>query len=118
MPLTVTDTERQELAVTYAALILSDEQQLAVSAENLNKLLQASHVSVQPYYPKLFARILEGKDVTDVLLHWKFPSTAPSTANPAQAVVDSAPDAGDSDTDCDTDCDCGGSDFDLDIFAL
>lgn len=67
MPLTVTDNERQELAVTYAALILSDDG-ADISEENINKLLNASKNKVEPFYPKLFAQLLKGKDVSELLL--------------------------------------------------
>ena len=53
MPLTVSPAEKQELLVTYAALILNDEK-LPVSAENIQKLITAAGGEVEPYWPKLF----------------------------------------------------------------
>lgn len=67
MPLTVSDAERQELLVTYAALILNDEK-LTVSSENITKLIKAAGATVEPYWPKLFASLLEGKDINALLL--------------------------------------------------
>ena len=55
MPLNVSDAEKQELLVTYAALILNDEK-LTVSAENIQKLISAAGGTVEPYWPKLFGQ--------------------------------------------------------------
>ena len=67
MPLNVSDAEKQELLVTYAALILNDEK-IAVSAENIQKLITAAGGTVEPYWPKLFASLLEGRDIGALLL--------------------------------------------------
>lgn len=55
MPLNVSDSERQELFVTYAALILNDAK-LSVSADNIQKLITAAGGTVEPYWPKLFGQ--------------------------------------------------------------
>lgn len=44
-----------ELACVYAALILADDQ-VAVTADKLQTILKAANVSVEPYWPTLFAR--------------------------------------------------------------
>ena len=67
MPLTVTDAERDELLVTYAALILNDDS-APITAEHINKLIKAAGGSVEPYWPTLFANLLEGRDVNELLL--------------------------------------------------
>ena len=68
MPLNISPSEKSELAVTLAALILHDEK-APISAENIQKLLTAAKVAdVEPYWPKLFASLLEGKDVSALLL--------------------------------------------------
>jgi len=66
MPLTISGTEKDELLVTYAALILHDDK-LDISAENINKLVAAAGTTVEPYWPKLFATLLQGKNVGDLL---------------------------------------------------
>ena len=63
----VTPAEKEELLVTFAALILNDDK-APITAENLNKLIKAAGAEVEPYWPKLFAKLLEGKDVTALLL--------------------------------------------------
>ncbi|KAL8431771.1 hypothetical protein Efla_004993 [Eimeria flavescens] len=59
----LSDGQRQELLCTYAALILSDEG-LEISAENIQKLVSASGGSVESYLPGLFARALQGHNIT------------------------------------------------------
>jgi len=63
----VTPEEKQELLVTYAALILNDDG-APITADNINALIKAAGASVEPYWPKLFASLLEGQDVTKLLL--------------------------------------------------
>jgi len=63
----VTPAEKEELLVTFAALILNDDK-APITPENLNKLIKAAGAEVEPYWPKLFAKLLEGKDVTALLL--------------------------------------------------
>ncbi|KAF3903811.1 hypothetical protein AA313_de0204782 [Arthrobotrys entomopaga] len=57
-----------ELAVSYAALILADEQ-IDITAEKLQTLLKAASVDIEPIWTSLFAKALEGKDVKDLLLN-------------------------------------------------
>ncbi|KAK6509933.1 60S acidic ribosomal protein P1 [Arthrobotrys musiformis] len=57
-----------ELAVSYAALILADEQ-IDITADKLNTLLKGANVEVEPIWTSLFAKALEGKDVKDLLLN-------------------------------------------------
>jgi len=55
-----------QLACTYAAIILYDDD-LEVSAENLNKLLEASGVKVEKFWPKLFADMIKETPVNKLL---------------------------------------------------
>ncbi|KAI9843890.1 MAG: 60S acidic ribosomal protein P1 [Sclerophora amabilis] len=58
-----------ELATSYAALILADEN-IEVTADKLNTLIKAAQVEeVEPIWSSLFAKALEGKDVKDLLLN-------------------------------------------------
>jgi len=66
-PEQVTAAEKAELLVTFAALILNDDKS-TINAENINKLIKAAGAEVEPYWPKLFASLLEGQDVTKLLL--------------------------------------------------
>merc|ERR1712110_908414 len=57
-----TAAEREELAITYAALILHDDG-LPITEANLNAILAAANVKfVAAYWPRIFSKLLEGKD--------------------------------------------------------
>ncbi|XP_077541409.1 ribosomal protein LP1 [Haemaphysalis longicornis] len=51
-----------ELACVYGALILQDDE-IAVTAEKISTILKAAGVEVEPYWPGLFAKALEGLDL-------------------------------------------------------
>jgi len=51
----------------YASLILHDDK-VPITSENIQKLITAASVTVEPYWPKLFASLLEGRDVGSLLL--------------------------------------------------
>ena len=55
-----------ELACVYAALILQDDD-IAVTAEKLQTILKAASVDVEPYWPGLFAKALEGLDLKQLI---------------------------------------------------
>merc|ERR1712018_710401 len=55
-----------EQACTYAALILQDEG-LEISADNLQKLIKAAGVSVEPFWPGLFAQALSSCNVAELI---------------------------------------------------
>ena len=55
-------TEKDELCVSYAALMLHDDG-LEINAEKLTKIIKASGNEVEPYWPMLFAKALKGQDV-------------------------------------------------------
>merc|ERR1719498_888273 len=57
-----TAAEREELAITYAALVLHDDG-LPITEANLNAILTAANIKfVSAYWPRIFAKLLEGKD--------------------------------------------------------
>merc|ERR1712110_119850 len=55
-----------EQACTYAALVLQDEG-MEISADNLIKVIKAAGVSVEPFWPGLFAGALEGCNVAELI---------------------------------------------------
>ncbi|KAE8658583.1 60S acidic ribosomal protein P1 [Hibiscus syriacus] len=55
-----------EIACTYAALILHDDG-ISVTAEKIATLVKAANVSVESYWPSLFAKLLENVNVDDVI---------------------------------------------------
>ena len=78
------------MACTYAALILYDDGH-QVSAEKISKVLKASGVSCESYWPGLFERALKTKSLDDLVLAVGSASAAPATAAPASGASTSAP---------------------------
>merc|ERR1712000_552101 len=60
-----TGTEKEELATSYAALILHDDK-LPITVENINSLLAAANVKVAPFWPRIFAKALNGRDASQI----------------------------------------------------
>eukprot|EP00745_Piridium_sociabile_P000711 TRINITY_DN1043_c2_g1_i2.p3 TRINITY_DN1043_c2_g1~~TRINITY_DN1043_c2_g1_i2.p3 ORF type:complete len:114 (-),score=41.38 TRINITY_DN1043_c2_g1_i2:107-448(-) len=77
---------KDELACVYAALILADDQ-VAVTADKLTTILKAAGVSVEPYWPSLFAKALEGISIKELV------SNVGSSAGAAPASAAAAGDA-------------------------
>ncbi|KAK8280947.1 hypothetical protein V6Z12_D09G208000 [Gossypium hirsutum] len=55
-----------ELACTYAALILHDDG-ISITAEKIATLVKAANLSVESYWPSLFAKLLEKVNVDDLI---------------------------------------------------
>merc|ERR1712166_1511464 len=55
-----------ELCCSYAALILHDDG-LEISAAKLAKVIKASGNDVEPYWPLLFSKALQGAEVDKLL---------------------------------------------------
>mmetsp|Transcript_21050 Transcript_21050/g.49507 ORF Transcript_21050/g.49507 Transcript_21050/m.49507 type:complete len:113 (-) Transcript_21050:67-405(-) len=87
MSFAATPAEAQELAVVFASLILHDEG-IAIEEDKISALLKAANVTVEPYWPKLFAGLLKDKDVGELLLNQSAPGAG---AAPAAAASGDAP---------------------------
>ncbi|XP_061996064.1 large ribosomal subunit protein P1-like [Rosa rugosa] len=57
-----------EIACTYAALILHDDG-IPITAEKIAALVKAANVSVESYWPGLFAKLAEKRDIGDLILN-------------------------------------------------
>eukprot|EP00794_Sanderia_malayensis_P012186 gene12186-13444_t len=55
-----------ELACVYSALILHDDD-VPVTAEKILKITKAANVNVEPFWPTLFAKALEGHSIGDLI---------------------------------------------------
>ena len=60
----LSSAERAQLACTYATLILHDEN-IDIKADKIAKLVNAAGVNVEAYWPKLIAKALEGRSVSE-----------------------------------------------------
>ncbi|KAI5309486.1 hypothetical protein KEM55_003139 [Ascosphaera atra] len=80
-----------EVACSYAALILADEN-VEVTSEKLQSILKAANVQdVEPIWASIFAKALEGKDVKDVITNvGSVGAAAPAVAATSASVEDSA----------------------------
>ncbi|KAI7748428.1 hypothetical protein M8C21_007586, partial [Ambrosia artemisiifolia] len=57
-----------ELACTYATLILSDDG-IPITAEKIATILKAANVECESYWPGLFAKLAEKKNIEDLILN-------------------------------------------------
>ena len=57
-----------ELACSYAILILHDEG-IPVTSEKIVTLAKAANVPVESYWPGLFAKLAEKRDIDDLILN-------------------------------------------------
>ncbi|KAL6581594.1 hypothetical protein OROMI_007517 [Orobanche minor] len=57
-----------ELACTYAALILHDDG-IAITAEKIATLVKAANLTVESYWPSLFAKLCEKKNIEDLVVN-------------------------------------------------
>lgn len=69
-----------EVACVYAALILQDDD-VAITGDKITTILKAAHVEVEPFWPGLFAKALEGVDVKVSLIDFFFLSNRSSSRN-------------------------------------
>merc|ERR1712117_489587 len=65
-PFVLTMSNVSELACVYASLILQDEG-LEISATNINKIVKAAEVSVEPIWPTLFAKNMTSDSIEALL---------------------------------------------------
>lgn len=76
----------EELACVYSALILQDANS-PVSAENLQTLLKAASVDVEPFWPGLFAKAVESISLKDLVSNVGAGAGAPAPAAGAAAAA-------------------------------
>ncbi|PKY45656.1 hypothetical protein RhiirA4_460292 [Rhizophagus irregularis] len=81
----MSDPSTSELAIVYSALILADDG-IIITADKLQALVKAAGIDVEPVWANLFAKALEGKSVSDLLMNVGSPgAVAPSGGGGAAA---------------------------------
>jgi large subunit ribosomal protein LP1 len=78
-----------ELACTYSALILADDD-VPITSEKITTILKAANVQFEPIWPTLFARALTGVNIKDLLT--KVGTAAAAAPAPAAAAAPAAAD--------------------------
>ncbi|XP_058182341.1 large ribosomal subunit protein P1-like [Rhododendron vialii] len=57
-----------EIACTYATLILHDDG-IPITADKIAKLVKAANVDVESYWPSLFTKLVEKRNIEDLILN-------------------------------------------------
>ncbi|GAA0159293.1 ribosomal protein [Lithospermum erythrorhizon] len=57
-----------ELACTYASLVLHDDG-IPITAEKIATLVKAANVSIESYWPSLFAKLAEKRNIEDLIMN-------------------------------------------------
>ncbi|XP_044462798.1 60S acidic ribosomal protein P1-like [Mangifera indica] len=57
-----------ELACTYACLALHDDG-IAITAEKIAQLVKASNITVESYWPSLFAKLAQKRSIDELVLN-------------------------------------------------
>ncbi|KNC46063.1 uncharacterized protein AMSG_00181 [Thecamonas trahens ATCC 50062] len=94
-----------ELACTYATLILHDSG-MEITGDNIQSVLDAAGVAVQPFWPNLFAKHVASLNVGELIagLASASPTAAPAAAaGDAPAAAEAAPEAAPEESDSESD---------------
>merc|ERR1712151_1194487 len=62
----VPQNEKDELFCAYAGMILTDSG-LNITEDNLNTLIKKAGGTIDSFYPRLFAKVCQGKEISEML---------------------------------------------------
>nr|XP_012567499.1 60S acidic ribosomal protein P1-like [Cicer arietinum] len=82
-----------ELACIYSILMLHNDE-IAITAEKINTILKAAGVTVESYWPSLFAKLAQNKSIDDLVLNAGAAGgavSAPATSAAGGAAAAAAP---------------------------
>merc|ERR1740124_1800729 len=99
----MSDISVSELACVYSALILFDDD-VDITGEKMTKIITAAKVPVEAFWPGLFAKALQGRNIGDLICN--VGSSAPAAADAPAAVEEKKEEKKES-------SDEGGSDDDM-----
>merc|ERR1712149_61100 len=75
-----------ELACVYSALILYDDD-IDITGEKMAKIIAAANVNVEAFWPGLFAKALQGRNIGDLICNV---GSAPAAGGAAPAAAPAA----------------------------
>merc|ERR1711944_392510 len=85
------DVSVSELACVYAALILHDDD-IDITGEKMAKIISAAGVNVEAFWPGLFAKALQGRNIGDLICNvGSAPAAGGAAAGGGDAGGDAAP---------------------------
>ncbi|KAK2997037.1 hypothetical protein RJ639_024870, partial [Escallonia herrerae] len=78
-----------ELACTYACLALHDDG-IPITAEKITTMLKVANVTAESYWPMLFAKLVQKRDIDDFVLNAGLAGNTASAAVSTGGVVSAA----------------------------
>jgi large subunit ribosomal protein LP1 len=83
------EVSTSELACVYSALILYDDD-IDITGEKMAKIISVAKVNVEAFWPGLFAKALQGRNIGDLICNVGSAPAAGGAAAPAAAGGDAA----------------------------